>query len=192
MASSDRDLIRRFKQGDKESFKGLVEKYQSRIYRIVLAMIGDRNDAEDLCQDIFVKVYRYLPRFRGESKFYTWLYRITINTCINAQNGKKRKPSTVSLSHPAKEGQDPLSSRIQEDSSRCSLEILENKELGTKIKAAINSLSDGMKELVILREIEDLSYKQLADVFQCSKGTIKSRLFRAREKLKKQLIPYIS
>lgn len=192
MVSSDDELIRRFKKGDKESFRELVEKYQSRIYSIVVAMIGDKNDAEDICQDIFIKVYRFLHQFKGKSKFYTWLYRLTINTCINAQNDRKRKPETISLSRPIKEEGDTVLTRISEDNVKSSMDVLKNKELGLKIKSAIDSLSDGFKEVFILREIEDLSYKELAKILHCSEGTVKSRLFRAREKLKEKLLPYIS
>jgi len=192
MRSSDEDLIRRFKKGDEESFKELVERYQSRVYSIVLAMVGDKNDADDICQDIFVRVYRFLHQFKEKSKFFTWLYRLTINTCINAQNGRKRKLETLSLSNPIGEKEDPLLTKIPQETVKSSIDVLKNKELGLKIKAAIDSLSDELKEVFILREMEDLSYKELAKVFQCSEGTIKSRLFRAREKLKEKLTPYIS
>lgn len=192
MGSSDEELIRRFKRGDEKSFKELVERYQSRVYSIVLGMIGDRSDTEDLCQEIFVKVYRNLDKFKGKSKFYTWLYRIAVNTCINAQNGQKRKPASISLSYPMGKDEKPLLTKISESSEKCSMEILKNKELGSKMKSAIDSLSDGLKEVFIMREIEDLSYKELARIFQCSEGTIKSRLFRAREKLKEELMPYLT
>ncbi|MBE0478743.1 sigma-70 family RNA polymerase sigma factor [Candidatus Aerophobetes bacterium] len=192
MANSDESLIRRFKNGDEESFKELVKRYQARIYSIVFAMMGDKNDADDICQEIFVKLYRSLYQFRGKSKFFTWLYRLTVNTCINAQNGRKRKLQTISLSHPVGESEQSLVEFIEQDGENCSIDILKNKELGMKINSAIDCLSDDLKEVFILREIEDLSYRELAKILQCSEGTIKSRLFRARDRLKEKLLPYIN
>jgi len=191
MSISDEVLVRRFKSGDKNSFRRLVEKYQSKIYSIVLASVRDKNDTDDLCQEIFIKVYRGLSQFKGKSKFFTWLYRITINTCISAQNARKRKPETIPLSYPVDEKENPLSTKLSQDTVKRPMEVLKNKELEVKIKLAIDSLSDRLKEVFILREVEDLSYKELSKILQCSEGTIKSRLFRAREKLKKKLAPYL-
>lgn len=187
----DEVLISRFKEGDKDSFRRLVEKYQTKVYSIVLAMIRDKNDADDLSQEIFIKVYRGLIHFKGKSKFFTWLYRITINTCLNAQNTRKRKPKTILLSYPVGEKENPLSTQLPQDTVKSPMEILKNKELGVKMKLAIDSLSDGLREVFILREVEDLSYRELSKILQCSEGTIKSRLFRAREGLKKKLAPYL-
>jgi len=192
MSISDEALIRKSKRGDENSFRELVERYQSRVYSIVLGMVGNRNDADDLSQEIFLKVYRFLPQFKGKSKFYTWLYRLTINTCISARNTQKKKLETVSLSCPVGGKENPLSTKIPQDNVKSPVEILKNKELGLKIKSAIDSLSEELKEVFVLREIEDLSYKQLSEIFQCPEGTIKSRLFRAREELKKKLLPYLN
>ncbi len=191
MNISDEVLISRFKGGDKNSFRRLVERYQTKVYSIVLAMVRDKSDADDLSQEVFIKVYRGLTHFKGKSKFFTWLYRITINTCLNAQNVRRRKPKTILLSYPVGEKENPLSTQLPQDTVKSPIEILENKELGVKIKLAIDSLSDGLKEVFILREVEDLSYKELSKIFQCSEGTIKSRLFRAREGLKNKLAPYL-
>jgi len=191
MSISDEVLVLKFKSGDKNSFRRLVERYQSKVYSIVLAMIEDKNDADDLSQEVFIKVYRGLTHFKGKSKFFTWLYRITINTCINAQNGRKRRPKTIFLSYPVGERGDPLSTQLSQNTVKSPIEILKNKELGAKIKLAINSLSDELKEAFILREVEDLSYKELSKILQCPEGTIKSRLFRAREEVRKKLTPYL-
>lgn len=187
MDVSDEVLIARFKEGDDSSFRELVEKYQSRVYSIVLAIIGDKNDAEDLSQEIFVKVYRFLHQFKGRSKFFTWLYRLTINTCISARN-KKKKDNEI---YQFQSEKNLISAHILQSDAKSPMEILQNKELEEKIKLALDSLSDGLKEVFVLREIEDLSYKQLSKIFNCPEGTIKSRLFRAREELKKKLEPYI-
>lgn len=190
MSISDETLIKKSKTGDEKSFKELVERYKSRVYSIVLAMVRDKNDADDLSQEIFLKVYRFLPQFKGKSKFYTWLYRLTINTCISAQNAQKKKPKTLSFSL-GEEG-NPLSTKLFQEEVKSPLEILRNKELGLKIKSAIDSLSRDLKEVFILREVEDLTYKELSEILQCPQGTIKSRLFRAREELKKKLLPYLN
>lgn len=188
MGVSDEVLVARFKEGDESSFKELVERYQSRVYSIVLAMLGDKNDADDLSQEVFLKVYRFIHQFKGRSKFFTWLYRLTINTCISARNKKKRNDQIL-LSQSFKKDFTPIDT-LQND-AKSPIEILQNRELEKKIKLALDSLSDGLKEVFVLREIEDLSYKQLSRILHCPEGTVKSRLFRAREELKKKLMPYI-
>ena len=188
MGVSGEVLVARFKEGDESSFKELVERYQSRVYSIVLAMLGDKNDADDLSQEVFLKVYRFIHQFKGRSKFFTWLYRLTINTCISARNRKKRN-NQILLSQSFKKDFTPIDT-LQND-AKSPIEILQNRELEKKIKLALDSLSDGLKEVFVLREIEDLSYKQLSRILHCPEGTVKSRLFRAREELKKKLMPYI-
>lgn len=188
MGVSDEVLVARFKEGDESSFKELVERYQSRVYSIVFAMLGDKNDADDLSQEVFLKVYRFIHQFKGRSKFFTWLYRLTINTCISARNKKKRN-NQILLSQSFKKDFTPIDT-LQND-AKSPIEILQNRELEKKIKLALDSLSDGLKEVFVLREIEDLSYKQLSRILHCPEGTVKSRLFRAREELKKKLMPYI-
>jgi len=188
MGVSDEVLVARFKEGDESSFKELVERYQSRVYSIVLAMLGDKNDADDLSQEVFLKAYRFIHQFKGRSKFFTWLYRLTINTCISARNKKKRN-NQILLSQSFKKDFTPIDT-LQND-AKSPIEILQNRELEKKIKLALDSLSDGLKEVFVLREIEDLSYKQLSRILHCPEGTVKSRLFRAREELKKKLMPYI-
>ena len=184
-------LVRRIKRGDEASFRQLVERYKSRVYSIAYAMTKNQSDADDLSQEIFLKVYRFLPQFKGKSKFYTWLYRLAINTCISAINNREKKPEEVSL-FLSSENKDVLLNTLPEESVVSPMQLLENKELGQKIRLAIDSLSDGLKEIFILREIEDLSYKDLAEIFKCPEGTIKSRLFRAREELRKKLLPYLN
>ncbi len=191
MHISDEVLVKRIKRGDEASFRQLVERYRSRVYSIAYAMTKNQSDADDLSQEIFLKVYRFLPQFKGKSKFYTWLYRLAINTCISAINNRKKKHEEVSL-FLSSENKDVLLNTLPEESVVSPMQLLENKELGQKIRLAIDSLSDGLKEIFILREIEDLSYKDLAEIFKCPEGTIKSRLFRAREELRKKLLPYLN
>ncbi|MBC7189746.1 sigma-70 family RNA polymerase sigma factor [Candidatus Aerophobetes bacterium] len=193
MNLSDSVLLEKSKKGDEESFRKLVEKYQSKVYSIAFAMVKNKTEAEDIMQDIFIKVYRSLGNFKGKSKFYTWLYRITINTCINHLNHNK-KTNTISLSSPEnrEKYQDQIikTSLFLED-SKSPFEILQNRELEEKIKLAIESLPLELKQVFLLREIDDLSYKEMAKILNCSEGTIKSRLFRARDKLREKIGPYL-
>lgn len=193
MNPSDSVLLEKFKKGDEESFRKLVEKYQSKVYSIALAMVKDKTEAEDIMQDIFIKVYRSLDNFKGKSKFYTWLYRITINTCINHLNQNK-KTNTISLF--SSEDREKYQVQINKTSlfpeeSKSPFEILQNQELEEKIKLAIDSLPLELKQVFLLREIDDLSYKEMAKILNCSEGTIKSRLFRARDKLREKIGSYL-
>lgn len=187
---SDEQLVEKFKAGDKDSFRILVERYKSRVYNIIYGIMGNRDEAEDLSQEVFLNVYRFLHRFKEKSKFYTWLYRIAVNICLSARKKKNKSGSILSLSEISET--DNTSRKMElTDESFSSQKKLEDMELARKIKSAINSLSEVLKTTFVLREFEDLSYQELAKVFQCSRGTIKSRLYRAREELRQKLKPYI-
>jgi len=149
-----------------------------------------RDEAEDLSQEVFLNVYQFLHRFKGRSKFYTWLYRITVNVCFSAQKKKNKSSSILSLTELSEVNNTSGKMELA-DESFSSQKMLEDMELARKIKLAINSLSEVLKTTFVLREFEDLSYQELAKVFQCSNGTIKSRLSRAREELRQKLKPYI-
>lgn len=187
---SDEQLVEKFKAGDKDSFRILVERYKSRVYNIIYGIMGNRDEAEDLSQEVFLNVYRFLYRFKEKSKFYTWLYRIAVNICLSARKKKNKSGSIFSLTELSEVNNTSGKMELA-DQSFSSQKMLENMELACKIKSAINSLSEVLKTTFILREFEDLSYQELAKVFQCSRGTIKSRLSRAREELRQRLKPYI-
>lgn len=187
---SDEQLVEKFKAGDKDSFRILVERYKSRVYNIIYGIMGSRDEAEDLSQEVFLNVYRFLHRFKEKSKFYTWLYRIAVNICLSARKKKNKSGNIFSLTEISET--DNTSRKMElADESFSSQKKLEDMELAGKIKSAINSLSEVLKATFALREFEDLSYQELAKIFQCSKGTIKSRLSRAREELRQKLKPYI-
>ena len=184
------ELVEKFKAGDRDSFRILVERYRSRIYNIIYGIMGSKDEAEDLSQEVFLNVYRFLHRFKGRSKFYTWLYRITVNICLRARKKKNKSNSILSLAELSETNN--ASGKMElADESFSSQKMLENMELAHKIKSAINSLSEVLRTTFVLREFEDISYQELAKVFQCSKGTIKSRLSRAREELRQKLKLYI-
>lgn len=187
---SDEQLVKKFKAGDKDSFRILVERYKSRVYNIIYGIMGNRDEAEDLSQEVFLNVYRFLHRFKEKSKFYTWLYRIAVNICLSARKKKNKSGSIFSLTEISET--DNTSRKMElADQSFSSQKKLEDMELARKIKSAINSLSEVLKATFALREFEDLSYQELAKIFQCSKGTIKSRLSRAREELRQKLKLYL-
>lgn len=192
MQYSDEQLVEGFGAREEESFRMLVERYQDRVYRIVYGIVGNKDEAEDLSQEVFLRVYRFLPRFKGKSKFYTWLYRLTINVCLSARRKRKNEPSKiVSLADPSKHGDNPREIELA-DESLSPWKILQNREMAETIQSAINSLSEVLKSTFVLREFEELSYEELARVFQCSRGTIKSRLSRAREQLRRKIEPYLN
>lgn len=192
MKPSDEELVDRFRSGDEDSFRILVERHSPRIFNIACRTVRDRNLAEDISQEVFLRVYRFLDGFRKECRFSTWLYRITINVCFNAQRKRKEEPKVLIPSwEVANVGRNPGTAQL-EDESFSPQKTLEKKELTTKIKSAIDSLPGVLKMTFILREFEDLSYRELAKVLRCSEGTIKSRLCRARESLRQKLEIYLS
>jgi len=192
MKPSDEELVDRFRSGDEDSFRILVERHSSRIFNIACRTVRDRNLAEDISQEVFLRVYRFLDGFKKQCRFSTWLYRITINVCFNAQRKRKEEPKVLIPSwEVANAGSNPGTPQL-EDESFSPRKTLEKKQLTTKIKSAIDSLPGVLKMTFILREFEDLSYRELAKTLRCSEGTIKSRLCRARETLRQKLAVYLS
>ena len=192
MQYSDEELVERYGAGDGESFRMLVERYQDRVYHIVYGIVGNKDEAEDLSQEVFLRVYRFLHRFKGKSRFYTWLYRLTVNVCLSARRKRKNEPGKIfSLADSSKYSDDPGEIELA-DESFSPLKVLQNREMAETIKSAINSLSEVLKSTFVLREFEELSYEELTRVLQCSKGTIKSRLSRAREQLRRKIEPYLN
>ena len=191
-ANLDLCLVKRSQKGDDAAFSKLVERYQGKVFSIALGMTKNREDAMDITQDAFVKVHRYLDNFQGNSSFYTWLYRIVVNLCIDHIRRAGRRNNTdfdekLRYSSEILEGADVLPRRLDSNPSK----VLGRKELAERIQEAVNELPEYHRAVIILREIEGLSYTEMAKVMKVSKGTIMSRLHHARHKLKKALEPYL-
>ncbi len=169
-------LIERFKDGDPSTFEPIVQTYQDRIYNLCRYLLGNHQDAEDAAQDVFIKAYRNLKDFKPEASLYTWLYRIGVNTCLDHK--RKLRP-------------EPLKNESQAEdlpSTEPSPEVrYRSKEIGQAIQAALDQLSKPSRAVIVLKEIEGLSYEEIADVLNTSVGTIKSRLSRTREELRRIL-----
>ncbi len=177
--TDDVELIRGFKDGDVSSFEQLVLKYQDKVYNLCRHMLGSAHDADDAAQDTFTKAYQNLNNFRPEASFYTWLYRIAVNTCLDY----KKRPFFQSIFGSHVEGDNE--SGIEPVSGEPSPEKLyESKQLRYALGTSLGKLSLKLRAVIILKEVEGLSYEQIAGVLDVSIGTVKSRISRAREELK--------
>ena len=188
----DRALVLRAQRGEPHAFEMLVVKYQRRIERLVSRMLRDPMAIEDVAQETFVRAWRALPQFRGESAFYTWLYRIAINTAKKALADRKRDPVVAeSTLVSTEDGEEP--SRLENELSDGETPdaVLASKEIAAAVNAAIDALSEDLRQAVVLREIEGLSYEEIAAVMNCPIGTVRSRIFRAREAIAVKLRPLL-
>jgi len=182
-------LVERVQAGDQQAFGLLVEKYQRRLLRLVQRMVRDAAEAEDVTQEAFVKAYRALPNFRGESAFYTWLYRIGVNTAKNWLVANNRRMLTVSeITDADSEGiEDSVLLRDEETPDR----VLMSRQIGATVNAAMEALPPDLRTALSLREIDGLSYEEIAQVMDCPIGTVRSRIFRAREAVAARLRPLL-
>ena len=188
----DAALVERVKQGDVRAFEMLVVKYQRRIERLIGRMVRDVDLVADIAQETFIRAYRALPQFRAESAFYTWLYRIAVNTAKKALVDMKRDPVMTYTSLQGSDdddetyrgGMDPTDGETPEA-------LLASKEIAATVNAAIAALSEDLRQAITLREIEGLSYEEISDVMNCPIGTVRSRIFRAREAIAERLRPLL-
>lgn len=181
---TDEELVRRVQAGDKKAFDLLVLKYQNRIVQLINRYIRDPHEALDIAQDTFIKAYRALPSFRGESAFYTWIYRIAINTAKNHIATRSRRPTDDDIDVDiAEQFENAPGLRDQETPEG----LLLTEELGHVIQEALDELPDELRTAISLRELDGLSYDEIADVMNCPVGTVRSRIFRARESIDKKL-----
>ena len=185
----DAELVARVQRGDKRAFDLLVLKYQRKIMRLLSRMIRDPGDVEDVAQEAFIKAYRALPQFRGDSAFYTWLYRIAINTARNWQAAAARRPSAPNVIE-TEDGE--TFSQIDNLTDISTPESLAaGKQIVETVNAAINALPEELRTAIVLREIEGMSYEDIAQTMGCPIGTVRSRIFRAREAIATQLRPVL-
>jgi RNA polymerase sigma-70 factor (ECF subfamily) len=183
--AEDQQLVERVQRGDKHAFDLLVLKYQHKIVGLVSRYLKDQSEVLDVTQEAFIKAYRALPRFRGDSQFYTWLYRIAINTAKNYLVSRARRPPARDIDVANGEFQD--NSAVLRDIENPE-NALATEQLRTVIYQAIDDLPDELKVAVTLREFEGLSYEEIAEVMECPVGTVRSRIFRAREAIEKKIV----
>ncbi|WP_233235494.1 RNA polymerase sigma factor RpoE [Bordetella sp. LUAb4] len=185
----DAELVARVQRGDKKAFDLLVMKYQRKIMRLLSRMIRDPSEIEDVAQEAFIKAYRALPQFRGESAFYTWLYRIAINTARNWLASSGRRPSAPT----ALENEDGETFNEADNLSDISTpeSMVASREIAETVNAAIEALPEELRTAIILREIEGMSYEDIAQSMGCPIGTVRSRIFRAREAVAARLRPML-
>ncbi len=182
--ATDKELVKRVQRGDKGAFDLLVLKYEQKIVNLVMRYVRDPEQALDISQEAFIKAYRALPRFRGDSAFYTWLYRIAVNTAKNHLAALRRRPTDIEL-----DLQDPeqygLHAKLKETDDPEGVTL--SKELQETLERAIDSLPDDLRTAIILRELDGMSYEEIAQTMDCPVGTVRSRIFRARDAIGKKV-----
>jgi len=183
---SDQQLVERVQAGDKAAFDLLVRKYQHRVLKLVSRFVSDAAEAEDVAQEAFLKAYRALASFRGDSAFYTWLYRIAINTAKNALVSNRRRPVDFDLDLQDPEQYD-RHARLKEGDTPEG--VLLTEEIRSVVEKAMEQLPEDLRTAIVLRELEGLSYEEIAEAMDCPVGTVRSRIFRAREAIDKKLKP---
>ena len=185
---TDKELVERVQKGDKKSFDLLVLKYQNRIAKLVLRYVREPSDAMDVTQETFLKAYRALANFRGDSAFYTWLYRIAINTAKNHIVSQSRRPSEIHLEDS--DGEEINTEELQKDIATPENLLLAN-EIKDTILDALHELPEDLRVAISLREIDGLTYEEIAEAMDCPIGTVRSRIFRAREAIDAKLKPLL-
>lgn len=181
---ADVALVQRVQQGDRRAFDQLVQRYQHKVLKLVMRYVRNHAEAEDVAQEAFLKAYRAIQSFRGDSAFYTWIYRIAINTAKNALVAAKRRPVDYDLDLQDAEHVE-RSGRLRDDATPESLLLTD--EIRATVDSAIAALPEDLRRAVILREYDGLSYEEIAEVMGCPVGTVRSRIFRAREAIDRQL-----
>jgi RNA polymerase sigma-70 factor, ECF subfamily len=188
----EKKLVTRAQQGDRQAFEALVRQYQRRVFRVAMGMLRNEEDAMEIAQEAFIKAHRNLERFKGDSAFYTWLYRITSNLCIDFLRRKRgeqveyddgilRESAEMDAEELAPAAPAPAPGRAVLD-----------KELGEKLQEALAGLSEAHRQILLLREVEGLSYEELSETLGIKKGTVMSRLFHARKNMQAHLKAYLS
>ena len=186
---ADADLVRQAAEGDRDAFRDLFERYQRRVLSVVMGMLHDRDAALDVTQETFIKAYRSIDRFKGEASFYTWIYRIAVNLAIDWQRREWRRPMAAPTRSPSGDGpeEDAIDRIGDETPGNDPFLATRDRQLRERVREAIEELTPDHKAVILLREVEGLSYDEISRAMQCSIGTVMSRLHYARKKLQKRL-----
>ena len=191
MEPTDLELVERVQSGDVDAFEHLVRRYQHRVYNHVSRMVGAGEDAADLTQDIFIKVYRSLNRFRGQASFQTWLYRVTANLCVDRHRRSQRAPQIArSLEAPVETDSGEVEAEVPDWDENPERQAM-TKELQHQVKLGILQLSEKLRPVIVMHDLQGQSYEEIAAALDIPLGTVKSRLFNARAALKELLKPYL-
>ena len=188
-ANADKELVERVQAGDKQAFDLLVLKYQHKLVKLISRYVHDHAEALDVSQEAFIKAYRALPRFRGDSSFYTWLYRIGINTAKNHLVSQGRRPPDNDIDAQDAERYD-IESRLKDQESPEAL--AQRDQVQETVMSAIEELPEDLRTAITLQEFEGLTYEEIAQAMDCPIGTVRSRIFRAREAIDKRLRPLLA
>ncbi|MBF0188420.1 MAG: sigma-70 family RNA polymerase sigma factor [Magnetococcales bacterium] len=186
MSNADIALVKKAKQGDKKSFEVLVRKYQGRVASVIARTVSDAVKVQDLTQEAFLKAYRALPNFRGDAAFYTWLYRIAVNT---AKNHVMSRDRGIKISDVELEDADRLAPQLR-DTNTPERMALRDEMLGT-LKESIDELAPSMKQAIILRDLQGKTYEEIAEIMECPIGTVRSRIFRGRQEIVNRMKSYL-
>ncbi len=185
---TDKELVKRVQKGDQAAFDMLFARYQAKILNLISRYVRDSEEVQDVAQEAFIKAYRALPRFRGDSAFYTWLYRIAINTAKNHLVSRSRRPPAMDVDiEDADYRDDAQMLRESEDPESA----MSRDQLQETIHTALKDLPDDLRSALTLREFDGLSYEQIADILECPVGTVRSRIFRAREFVDQRIQPLL-
>ncbi len=188
---TDAMLVERTVAGDQKAYELLVIKYQRRIQRLIGRMVRDVDLVEDIAQETFIRAYRALAQFRGDAQFYTWLYRIAVNTAKKALMELKRDPTVSENSFKSTDDDETSPIENELTSSETPEAILASKEIAVMVNAAMEALPEELRQAITLREIDGLSYEEIAEAMSCPIGTVRSRIFRAREAISEKLKPLL-
>jgi RNA polymerase sigma-70 factor (ECF subfamily) len=186
-AEVDRGLVERAQQGDREAFRQLVQRHQRRAFAVAIGMVRDENDAREIVQEAFLRVYRSLDRFQGGSSFFTWLYRIVTNLSIDLMRKPARREKEL-LDNPSISEEDEVFPFISRIDGADPIDVMRRREIASRIQQALDALPPYHRSVILMREVEGMSYQEMADAMEVSKGTIMSRLFHARQKLQRALV----
>ena len=191
VVDSDAPLVERAVAGDHKAFELLVIKYQRRIQRLIGRMVRDVDLVEDIAQETFIRAYRALAQFRGDAQFYTWLYRIAVNTAKKSLMDLKRNPTVSENSFKSDDDDETSPVENELTSSETPDAVLASKEIAQIINTALEALPEELRQAITLREIEGLSYEEISEAMSCPIGTVRSRIFRAREAISQKVKPLL-